>query len=43
MQAMRGILIDSDDDDDEGGDSDWSASCVILKLEAGRELAAELN
>uniref|UniRef100_M8C7Z5 Reverse transcriptase zinc-binding domain-containing protein n=1 Tax=Aegilops tauschii TaxID=37682 RepID=M8C7Z5_AEGTA len=37
-KAMLGILMDSDDDDDtEGGDSDWSASCVILKLEAGRE------
>ncbi|XP_044324638.1 protein PAIR1 isoform X1 [Triticum aestivum] len=37
MQATLGILIDSDDDGDyEGADSDWSASCVILKLEAGR-------
>ncbi|XP_037477963.1 protein PAIR1-like [Triticum dicoccoides] len=36
MQAMLGLLMDSDDDgEDEGADSDWSASCVILKLEAG--------
>ncbi|KAM3387283.1 hypothetical protein ACQJBY_010238 [Aegilops geniculata] len=41
-KAMLSILIDSDDDGDfEGADSDWSASCVILKLEAGRGCAGD--
>ncbi|KAE8817796.1 protein PAIR1 [Hordeum vulgare] len=45
MQAMLSILIDSDEEEEEeGGEIDWSASCVILKLEAGcagDEVAAE--